>query len=78
MPKINVNNIVLVYNEKVLIHFLRIAIVRAVLPSSDSDMRGTVVRIAKTNTILKRPVNEPFAKTVTKQITQGNKSEGKK
>ena len=78
MPKINVNNIVLVYNEKVLIHFLRIAIVRVVLPSSDSDMRGTVVRIAKTNTILKRPVNEPFAKIVTKQITQGNKSEGKK
>ena len=51
----------LVYDEKVPIHFWRIAIVRGVLPSRDSEIRGAIVRIAKTNTILKRPVNKLFA-----------------
>ena len=32
-----------------------------VLPSRDSEIRGAIVRIAKTNTILKRPVNKLFA-----------------
>ena len=32
------------------------------LPSRDSEIRGAIVRIAKTNTILKRPVNKPFTK----------------
>ena len=59
-PKINVNDIVLVSDEKVPIHFWRIAIVPGVLPNRDSERRGAVVRIAKTNTILKRPVNKPF------------------
>ena len=31
-----------------------------VLPSSDSEVRGAIVRIAKTNAILKRPVNKLF------------------
>ena len=39
----------------------RLLTVRRVLPSSDSEIRGDIVRIAKTNTILKRPVNELFA-----------------
>ena len=52
--KVNVNDIVLVIYEKVLRHFWRIAIV---LPSTDSEIRGAIVRIAKINTILKRPVN---------------------
>ena len=30
-------------------------------PSRDSEIRGEIVRIAKTNTILKRPVNKLFA-----------------
>ena len=59
--KINVNDIVLVFYEKVLRHFWRIAIVTRVLPSRDSEIRGAIVRIAKTNTILKRPVNKLFA-----------------
>ena len=29
-----------------------------VLPSKDSEIRGEIVRITKTNTILKRPVNK--------------------
>ena len=58
--KINVNNIVLVYDEKVLRHFWRIVIVTDVLPSGDSEIRGAIVRIAKTHTILKRPVNKLF------------------
>ena len=32
-----------------------------VLPSRDSEIRGSIVRIAKTNTIFKRPVNKLFA-----------------
>ena len=59
--KINVNDIVLVFYEKVPRHFWRIAIVTRVLPSRDSEIRGAIVRIAKTNTILKRPVNKLFA-----------------
>ena len=59
--KINVNDIVLVIYEKVPRHFWRIAIVTLTLPSKDSEIRGTIVRIAKTNTILKRPVNNLFA-----------------
>ena len=48
----------LVYDEKMSIYFWRIAIVTGVSPSRDSKIRGAIVRIAKTNTILKRPVNE--------------------
>ena len=59
--KINVNDIVLVFYEKVLRHFWRIAIVTRVLPSRDSEIRGAIVRITKTNTILKRPANKLFA-----------------
>ena len=32
-----------------------------VLPIRDSEVRGAIVRIAKTNTILKRPVNKLFS-----------------
>ena len=72
-PKINVNNIVLVYNEKVPRHFWRTAIVTGILPSRDSKIRGAITRIAKTIIILKRPVNKLFVtkihiKTLTKQI----------
>ena len=59
--KINVNDIVLVFYEKVPRHFWRIAIVTRVLPSRDSEIRGAIVRIAKTNTILKHPVKKLFA-----------------
>ena len=55
--KIKVNDIVLVFYEKVLRHFWRIAILTRVLPSRDSELRGAIVRIA----ILKRPVNKLFA-----------------
>ena len=58
--KINVNDIVLVYDEKAPKRFWRIAIVTGVLPSRDSEIRETIVRIAKSNTILKRPLNKLF------------------
>ena len=58
--KINVNDIVLVYDEMVPRNFSRIAIVTEVLLSGDSEIRGAIVRIAKTNTILKCPVNKLF------------------
>ena len=58
--QINVNDIVLVFYEKVPRHFWRIVIVTRV-PSRDSEIRRAIVRIAKTNTILKCPVNKLFA-----------------
>ena len=58
--KNNVNDIVLVYDKKVPRHFWRIAVVTGVLPSRDSEKRWVVVRIGKTNTTLKRPVNKLF------------------
>ena len=54
--KINIINIVLVFYEKVPRHFWKVSIVMRVLPSTDSEIRGVILRIAKTNRILKRPV----------------------
>ena len=59
--KINVDDIVLVIYEKVPRHFWRIAIVTRLSPSRDSEVRAAIVRIAKTNAILKCPVNNLFA-----------------
>ena len=59
--KINVNNIMLVCYEKVPRHFWRSAIVTRVLPRRDSEIRGAIVRIAKTNIILERPINKLLA-----------------
>ena len=77
--KINVNDIVPVFYEKLPRHFRRIAVVAQILSSRDSEIREAIVRIAKTNIILKRPVKKLFAveihiMTLTKQIRQGNKS----
>ena len=69
--KINVNGIVLVFVfEKVPRHFCRIAIITRVLPSLDSEIRGAMVRIPKTNTISKRLSKKLFAveSTYTNQI----------
>ena len=56
--KFNINDIVLVFNEKVPRHFWRIAMVIRALPSRDSKIKGAIGRIVKTNTILKRSVNK--------------------
>ena len=48
----------LVYDEKVSRHFWKIAIVTRVLPSWDSEIKGAMVRIKRTNAILKCPVNK--------------------
>ena len=50
----------LVYDEEVPIHVLGIAILIGLLPSTDFEIREAIVRIAKTNTILKQPVNILF------------------
>ena len=59
--KINVNYIVIIFYDMVPRHFWRIAIIMQALPSRDSEIRGAIARIAKTNTILKRSVNKRFA-----------------
>ena len=53
--KINVNDIVLIFYEKVARYLWSISIVTQALTSTDSQIREAKVRIAKTNTILKRP-----------------------
>ena len=50
-----------------------------VLPGRDSEIRGAIVRMVKTNAILKRPVNKFFPiekkyQDPTKRLWQGNKS----
>ena len=49
--KINITDIVLVSREKVPKHFWNIVILTGVLPSRDSEIRGAIVRITKTNTV---------------------------
>ena len=58
--KLQKNYVLVVYDEKVPRHFWKIAIVTGVLPSRDSEIKGAIVRIKKTNAILKRPVNKLF------------------
>ena len=58
--KISINNIVLVYDEKVPRQFWRISIVTRVLPCRNSEIRGVIVDIAKANTIFKRFLNRFF------------------
>ena len=41
-------------------HFWKIVIVTGVLSSRDSEIKEAIVRIKKTNAILKRPVNKLF------------------
>ena len=59
--RINVNNIVLVFYEKVSRHFWRIVVVTRALSSRDSEIRGAIVRIGKINTILKHLVKTLLA-----------------
>ena len=66
LPK---NYAVLVYDEKVLRQFWRIAIVTGVLSSKNSERKGAMVRIKKTNAIHKRPVNKLFLINYTYQDT---------
>ena len=56
--KININDIVLVFYEKAPRNTWGIAIVTRILPSRDFEIKGAIVRIVKTNTILERPVNK--------------------
>ena len=58
--KVDVNNIVLVYDKMVTRHFWKIAIVTGVLPRRDSEIRGAIVIMVKTNAIFSRPVNKLF------------------
>ena len=58
--KINVNGIVLVIYEKVPRHFWMITIVMWILPSRNYEITWVIVRIAKTNRILKRALNNFF------------------
>ena len=69
----------LVYDEKLPRLFQKIAIVTGVLPTRDSETRGANVRIAKSNTVLKCPVNKLFTVENTDHDTdQTNKARKQK
>ena len=76
--KINVNDVVLVFGEKVPKHFWRIAKVAGGFPSRDSEIRGALVKIAETNTILKRPINKLFTIENTYDTNQTDKAREQK
>ena len=57
--KINVNNIAIAYDSGAQNLWI-IATLTGVLPSRDSEIRGAIVDIAKTNTIFKRSINKLF------------------
>ena len=68
----------LVYDGKVPINLWRVVIVTMLLPSRDSEIGG-IIRIAKTNAILKRPVNKLFPVENTYHSTnQRDKARGQK
>ena len=51
----------LLYDKKVPRNIWRTAIVTRLLPRTDFQIREAIARIAKTNTILKHPLNKLFA-----------------
>ena len=56
-----------------------VAIVTGVLTRRDSEIRGAIVRMAKTNTILKRPVNKLFTvKNIYHDTNQTDKAREQK
>ena len=57
LPK---NYVVLVYDERVPRNVWRIAMVTGVLSSTDSEIKGAIVRNKKTNATLKRHANKLF------------------
>ena len=59
--KLSKKHVALVYDEKVPKHFGRTAIVTGVLPGTDSEIKGAIARIKKTNAIFKHPVNKLFS-----------------
>ena len=69
----------LVYEDVVSRYFWRIAIITAVLPNRNSKIKRAIVRIAKTNTILKRLINKFFTVRNTYHDTnQADKGREKK
>ena len=48
----------LIHDEEVPRHIWRIAIVTGALPSRDSEIRRAILRIVKTNRIIKHPINK--------------------
>ena len=69
----------LVYEDVVSRYFWRIAIITAVLPNRNSKIKRVIVRIAKANTILKRPINKFFTVRNTHHDTnQADKGREKK
>ena len=60
----------IVYDKKEPRLFWRIAIVTRLLHSIDSGTKRAILRITKTNTILKRPINKLFSTENTYQDTK--------
>ena len=55
-------------------HFCKIDKIRPTLPSTDSEIIGAIVRLKKTNAILKRSVNKLFKIEYTYHDTREQKA----
>ena len=76
--KLQKNYVLLPYDEKVPRHFWKIAMVTRV-PSKDSEIKGAIVRIKKTNAMLKYPVKKLFPIEYTyRDTTQTDKARKQK
>ena len=56
----NVNDIVIVYDEKMPRQSWRLGKIMAVITSNDGKIRGAEVKMGKTNTLIRRPVNKLY------------------
>ena len=56
----NVNDIVIVYDEKMPRQSWRLGKIMAVITSNDGKIRGAGVKMGKTNTLIRRPVNKLY------------------
>ena len=76
--EIQVGDIVIIYDEKCPRHLWRIAKVEKLIKGNDSKIRGAVLKIGKTGSIIKRPVNKlyPFVqrKFENYSVTNSRKS----
>ena len=75
--EIQVNDIVIVFDDKLPRHLWRVGKVTQLLAGADSKVRGAMVKLAKTGNIMKRPVNKlyPFVQRKSFVDTSENKDE---
>ena len=83
---VNLKDIVIVQEDKIRRSACKVSIVEEVIKGTDGNIRGTVVRVTRTKSLIKRPVkrlcliervqNEPKA-TIESDIVNNNKEDSR-